>query len=190
MVIRQRLKAQLPTRDVPVIFLSALGEADDKVRAFAVGGVDYVTKPFEPREVLARVQTHLTLRSLTRKLETANGELAEQLAELEARNEELDAFAHTVAHDIKSPMAVISGYADLLLRPSMNYRRMAGMLADIAGGKIVNIGRASCCYRAKLTCWPREMNTRERGLFARQDRGDASDAEYSTIGLQPCYAPW
>ena len=72
----ERLKALPRTRDVPVIFLSALGEADDKVKAFAVGGVDYMTKPFEPREVLARVQTHLTLRNLTRKLETANAELA------------------------------------------------------------------------------------------------------------------
>jgi signal transduction histidine kinase len=139
----ERLKAQPRTRDVPVIFLSALGEADDKVRAFAVGGVDYVTKPFEPREVMARVQTHLTLRSLTRRLETANVDMAAQLAELEARNEELDAFAHTVAHDIKSPMAVISGYADLLLEAAdeLPPEKQLESLQSISRGaqKIVNI---------------------------------------------------
>ncbi len=142
-VVCERLKLQPRTRDVPVIFLSALGEADDKVKAFAVGGVDYVTKPFEPREVLARVQTHLTLRSLTHRLETANAELAAQLGELEARNEELDAFAHTVAHDIKSPMAVISGYADLLLEAidELPLEKREECLQSISRGsqKIVNI---------------------------------------------------
>ena len=111
----QRLKSLPLTREVPVIFISALDEADDKVKAFTAGGVDYVTKPFEPREILARVQTHLMLHRLAHQLEAVNAEQAEQLDELAARNEDLDAFAHTVAHDIKSPMAVISGYADLLL---------------------------------------------------------------------------
>ncbi len=139
----QRLKSLPATCDVPVIFISALGEADDKVRAFIAGGVDYVTKPFEPREVLARVQTHLMLRRLTRQLEIVNADQAEQLAELEARNEELDAFAHTVAHDIKSPMAVISGYTDLLLEAfdDLPPDKRTEALHSISRGtqKIVNI---------------------------------------------------
>ena len=139
----QRLKSLPLTREVPVIFISALDEADDKVKAFTAGGVDYVTKPFEPREILARVQTHLMLHRLAHQLEAVNAEQAEQLDELAARNEDLDAFAHTVAHDIKSPMAVISGYADLLLEAfddlPPDKRREA--LNSISRGtqKIVNI---------------------------------------------------
>jgi two-component system sensor histidine kinase/response regulator len=111
----RRLKADDRMRDVPVLFLSALDETKDKVKAFAAGGVDYITKPFQVDEVVVRLQTHLALRDLHRQLQAANARLARQLKELEARNEELDAFAHTVAHDIKSPLTVIVGYADSLL---------------------------------------------------------------------------
>jgi len=111
----RRLKADDRMRDVPVLFLSALDEAEDKVKAFAAGGVDYITKPFQVDEVVARLQTHLALRGLQLQLQAANAKLARQLKELEARNEELDAFAHTVAHDIKNPLTMIAGYADSLL---------------------------------------------------------------------------
>lgn len=56
------LKADARTRDIPIIFISALHDVIDKIRAFEVGGVDYVTKPFQAEEVLARVNTHLTLQ--------------------------------------------------------------------------------------------------------------------------------
>ena len=58
----RRLKAQERSKDVPVIFLTALTDTVDKVRAFDAGGVDYVTKPFQIEEVLARVKTHVALR--------------------------------------------------------------------------------------------------------------------------------
>lgn len=66
------LKADRNTADIPVIFISALDDVADKVQAFAAGGVDYVTKPFQWEEVLARVETHLALRRLQQKLERAN----------------------------------------------------------------------------------------------------------------------
>ncbi|MEQ9359733.1 response regulator [Coleofasciculus chthonoplastes] len=56
------LKADEETSDIPIIFISALNEIFDKVKAFQVGGVDYITKPFQPEEVIARIQTHLTLQ--------------------------------------------------------------------------------------------------------------------------------
>jgi PleD family two-component response regulator len=92
----KRLKSDPRTRDIPVIFLSALGETEDKVKAFAVGGVDYVTKPFQVEEVLARVQTHLALRALQRQLEEANLQLAAQNAELAMRNTELQEALSTI----------------------------------------------------------------------------------------------
>jgi sigma-B regulation protein RsbU (phosphoserine phosphatase) len=76
----ERLKADDQTRDVPVIFISALDELQDKVRAFAMGGVDYITKPFQVEEVVARVETHLTLRRLQEQLESANQRMARELA--------------------------------------------------------------------------------------------------------------
>jgi len=76
----EQLKADAQTRDVPVIFISALDELQDKVRAFAVGGVDYITKPFQVEEVVARVETHLTLRRLQQQLQSANQKMTRELA--------------------------------------------------------------------------------------------------------------
>lgn len=110
----QHLKADEQTRDIPIIFLSALEQVEDKIKAFTAGGVDYITKPFQAKEVLARVATHLSLRALQRQLQEASEELAAQLEELQARNEELDALARTMAHDLKTPLTSIIGFADML----------------------------------------------------------------------------
>ena len=76
----EKLKSNVSTQDVPIIFISALDAVEDKVRAFSVGGVDYITKPFQAEEVLARVQNHLDLRRLQAQLETANTKMAQELA--------------------------------------------------------------------------------------------------------------
>ncbi|GAB4581458.1 MAG: hypothetical protein Fur0022_42050 [Anaerolineales bacterium] len=75
------LKSDPKTRDIPVIFISALDEVTDKVKAFEVGGVDYITKPFQFAEVMARIETHLTLRWLRQKLEEANQYLEKRVQE-------------------------------------------------------------------------------------------------------------
>ncbi len=102
------LKDEAETCDIPIVFISALDEVQDKVKAFTVGGVDYITKPFQFEEVLARVETHLALRDMQRQLQHANEKLQKQV-------QELDAFAHTVAHDLKNPLGGIIGYVDILL---------------------------------------------------------------------------
>jgi sigma-B regulation protein RsbU (phosphoserine phosphatase) len=76
----ERLKLDARTRDVPIIFISALDATQDKVRAFQAGGVDYVTKPFQAAEVLARVETHLALRALQQQLQDRNEAMARELA--------------------------------------------------------------------------------------------------------------
>ena len=90
----RRIKENDETRDIPVIFMTALSETVDKVQGFSVGAVDYITKPFQQEEVLARVQTHLTLRFLQRRLQEANEQLeqrvAERTAELKAALEEVE----------------------------------------------------------------------------------------------------
>jgi two-component system sensor histidine kinase/response regulator len=74
----ERLKANPDTRSIPVIFISALNETIDKVKAFTIGGCDYITKPFQVEEVLARIENQLTIRRLNQRVE--------QLATLEERN--------------------------------------------------------------------------------------------------------
>ncbi len=75
----ESLKNEPSLADIPVLFLSALNESEDKTRAFAVGGVDYITKPFQIEEVLARVQTHLQLREMRHTLEIYNRDLEERI---------------------------------------------------------------------------------------------------------------
>lgn len=78
----RQLKADKQTADIPVIFLSSLNDTIDKVKALSLGGVDYVSKPFQEEEVLARVKTHLTLSLLRRELEKKNAELQEAFEEI------------------------------------------------------------------------------------------------------------
>lgn len=84
-----KLKANARTHNIPVIFISALSDVLDKVKAFGVGGVDYITKPFQVEEVLARVETHLALQSLQNSLRDKNEELAKTLQQLQSTQEKL-----------------------------------------------------------------------------------------------------
>jgi two-component system sensor histidine kinase/response regulator len=124
----ERLKAQPQTRDIPVIFMTALTDTRDKVKGFRAGAVDYVTKPFQHEEVLARVRTQVQMRRLDARLRQQNARLESEVADrvsaeaalkehvamLEAQNAELDAFARTVAHNLKDPLNGLLGFADLL----------------------------------------------------------------------------
>jgi sigma-B regulation protein RsbU (phosphoserine phosphatase) len=75
----RQLKADPATADIPVIFLSALGETEDKVKGLHLGAVDYITKPFQPDEVIARVNTHLTIHRLKREVESQKDQLKHEL---------------------------------------------------------------------------------------------------------------
>jgi formate hydrogenlyase transcriptional activator len=83
----RRIRGIATLAQIPVIFMTALSESQDKVRAFAAGANDYVTKPFQHEEVLARVQTHIARRALERELERANAELESRVT---ARTRELE----------------------------------------------------------------------------------------------------
>ncbi len=81
----EQLKADPITSEIPIIFISALDATADKVKALTIGGVDYITKPFQIEEVVARVQTHLSLRAAQRQLQKANEELIEIQDDLRSR---------------------------------------------------------------------------------------------------------
>ncbi len=97
----ERLKADEQTRDVPIIFVTVLDETQDKAKAFAAGGVDYVTKPFRVQEVLARVEAQMALRAMRKQLEERNIQLEREIAArkrveeaLQRRNRELAMLHH------------------------------------------------------------------------------------------------
>lgn len=100
-------KEKPETSDIPVIFMTALSDTSQKVKAFEVGAVDYVTKPFEEEELIARVDAHLTIRRLQDDLRRRNGQL-EDLNQL--KNE----FLGMAAHDIRNPLTAILAASEIL----------------------------------------------------------------------------
>lgn len=122
----ERLKSAGELSDIPVIFLSALNETQDKVRAFQSGAVDYISKPFEFGEVHARVETHVKLHSLQRAMKAQNERLEEAVAartrELAEANERLtildrskNEFLNLISHELRTPLNGLLGVGELIL---------------------------------------------------------------------------
>ncbi|MEQ8190665.1 MAG: hybrid sensor histidine kinase/response regulator [Candidatus Eremiobacterota bacterium] len=121
------LKDNPRTREIPVIFLTAKEETEDLVQAFELGAVDYVTKPFNGLELLARVQTHLDLkfardtqRELLIKLEENLKEIKEKNEKLEELNKIKNEFLGMAAHDLRNPLGVIQVTSEYLLLLDLN----------------------------------------------------------------------
>lgn len=123
----EELKADEKLKDIPVIFISALNETTDKVKAFSLGGVDYITKPFQAEEVLARVETHLALRRQKRLLQ-------ESYDKLRALEKLRDGLVHMLVHDLRSPLAVIGSYMDFIRKDKKSVLS-PDSLGDIAATK-------------------------------------------------------
>ena len=99
---------------VPIIFISGLDTPRSKVEAFTSGGVDYITKPFEPAEVRARVANHLRLRGLQRRLEGRNRDLEEANKRLESLQRMQESLTNLVVHDLRSPLTGVVTALELL----------------------------------------------------------------------------
>ncbi|MFN5924870.1 MAG: ATP-binding protein [Pseudanabaena sp.] len=115
------LKANPTTQGIPIIFISSIEEPSEKVEAFSVGGVDYISKPFQLIEVLARIETHLRLCSLQKKLQEQNEHLqlsASVLARSLTQERELSEmktnFISVVSHEFRTPLTTIQSAAELL----------------------------------------------------------------------------
>lgn len=126
----KRIKDDPTTAEIPIIFLTAKIHLEDKVEGFRMGAVDYITKPFEDAEIIARVRTHIRLKRSMDMIKDYNFQLNETLAEMHrsfdeikdsqerkiAREKEevVKAVSATATHEINQPITVIQGYLDLL----------------------------------------------------------------------------
>ncbi|GAB4198428.1 MAG: hypothetical protein Fur006_48170 [Coleofasciculaceae cyanobacterium] len=115
------LKEDKLNRDVPIVFISAVNDVFDKVKAFAMGGVDFITKPFQVEEVLVRVETHLSRVFLQKDLQAKNEELLQTLQQLKAtqnqliQSEKMALLGQLIAgigHEINTPLGVIRSSID------------------------------------------------------------------------------
>ncbi|MEG4199525.1 response regulator [Microcoleus sp. Pol12A5] len=121
-----QLKEDPNTSEIPVIFISALDEVLDKVTAFKVGGVDYVTKPFHVAEVLARIEHQLTIQRLKKQLLDRNKELQEEIIERKKAEEAAAAaslaksqFVANMSHELRTPLNAILGFTQVMSRDSL-----------------------------------------------------------------------
>lgn len=123
----RRFKADERLKDIPIIFISILDDLSDKINAFLNGGVDYVTKPFNEDEVIARVGVQIKIVLLQRELKLQNNRLEEQVSErtkeLAFAHESLkdldklkDDFLHMISHEIRTPINGILGIGELMLK--------------------------------------------------------------------------
>lgn len=107
----EQLKADEKTREIPVIFISALDDVFDKVKAFQVGGVDYISKPFQGEEVMARIENQLTISRQKKQLQN-------EIKERQKTEETLEIYLHAVSHDLRNPVIGMSMILNNLIKNS------------------------------------------------------------------------
>ncbi|AFZ23099.1 PAS domain S-box [Cylindrospermum stagnale PCC 7417] len=145
----QHLKANEITRDIPVIFLSAMDSVLDKVKAFSVGGVDYITKPFNVEEVLARLENHLMIRNLRASLQEQNTRLEQEIQERQQAEEK---FAKAFSSS-PSPIMISSLADGCFIDANSSFLRMSGYsLEEIIGNTFteLNLGMNQQKYASTI----------------------------------------
>ena len=130
----QQLKADERTRNIPVIFISALGDVFDKVKAFQMGGIDYITKPFQVEEVLARLDTHLTIRNLQLQLQAQNTQLQQEIAQKTAAETK---FAKAF-RACPNPMVIATVAEGRFVEVNQSFLQMSGYLQQEVIGHTIS----------------------------------------------------
>lgn len=130
----RRLKADPATAVIPVIFVTAMSQDEDEAAGFALGAVDYITKPISPEKVKARVRTHLALKA-------ARADLEEKNALLEASIKVREDMERIMRHDLKGPLNAIIGFPQILLEGDDVSERTVKILTSIrdSGYRMLNM---------------------------------------------------
>lgn len=158
----KRLKADERTHDIPVIFISALGELLDKVKAFEVGGVDYITKPFQVEEVLARLRTHLTICRLQKQLQAQNKQLQQEILERTAAEEKFK----IIFRSSPNPIAIATLPEGRFLDVNPSFLKLTGYSqAEVIGRTFADLNPSLTheMYEAAVQC------LRENGAFRNKE---------------------
>jgi signal transduction histidine kinase len=189
----RQIKTSENNRDIPILFLSANNEAIDKVRAFQIGGLDYITKPFQVEEVLARVNTHLTLSRTQNELEQARADALRALEQEKELNRLKSEFISLVTHDFHTPLVSIQGFVSLLrqnysdLPVATRHRYFSRIEAAVDHlmyllEQVLLIGKSES---GKLQCYPTPFNLRElcsETIESLQLQDDHHPVEFSYTG--------
>ncbi len=112
----KQLKRGETTGDIPVIFVTALSDTGSKLSGFELGGVDYITKPIQPDEVLARVRTHLAIRNLRKGLTQKNNQLKDALGREQELGKLKSQLINIASHDLRTPLTIISFACEAILQ--------------------------------------------------------------------------
>ncbi|NEZ65835.1 hybrid sensor histidine kinase/response regulator [Leptolyngbyaceae cyanobacterium CCMR0082] len=134
----QRLKTNAKTKAIPIIFMTALSNSDYKVRGLEMGAVDYITKPFQQKEVIARVKLHLHLKFLAQELEEKNKLLTQEITEKTVAESRLQQLAQELEHRVEQRTAELSDslnklqQAQLQLVQSEKMSALGNLVAGIA----------------------------------------------------------
>jgi two-component system, NtrC family, sensor kinase len=171
-----QLKANDKTKQIPVIFLTAVNEVLDKVKAFAVGGVDYITKPFQIEEVLARVETHLALVSTQKSLAAKNEELATKNVELNLTLQQLQSTQEELIHSAKMAALgqLIAGIAHEINNPLSAITSSVRNIAMFWSDRLVNfpefLQQLSPSHQQYFVFLLKEIVQKKQSLPSREER--------------------
>jgi len=191
----RRVKNNARTAALPVIFMTALDDTAHKVEGFRLGAVDYITKPIQREELLARIQHHLQLHNLQKELLSKSEDLAQ-------KNAELEAYAHTIAHSLKTPLAAASRFLEILDKfKSDDLTAEQRHLVQQAFGALAMTGEAVDALLLLSTVAQQRVELRplEMGALVEQVLGQLADLQARTGAslklprawpLALGYAPW
>ncbi|MEX2488594.1 MAG: hybrid sensor histidine kinase/response regulator [Pseudomonadales bacterium] len=157
----RRLRTNASLAEVPILFISGKSDSVDRLEAFHAGGVDYITKPFDGREVIARVKAHLDIQDLQIKLKQRNAQLQEfndQLRELEAHRDQL---VSMIVHDMRSPITVINSTLKLIgdeLKERKDEEFMEDIRIAVKNGEILSKMAEDLLHVSRLESGTVELN--------------------------------